>query len=127
MSRVTLLYDSDCGFCRWSIDRILRWDRRRRIRALALQAPEADELLGPMDHDRKMASWHLVNENGTVYSAGAAAGPLLRHLPGGKPLAVLAETFPGPTAALYRLIARNREKFGRLLGEQACSVDPQKR
>ncbi len=127
MERETLLYDADCGFCRWSLDKILRWDRRDRIRTVPLQSPEADELLGPMDHDRKMSSWHLVDDRGTVYSAGAAAGPILRLLPGGRPLAVIAETFPRTTNKLYRWVANNRERLGRMLGEQACSVDPQRR
>jgi len=25
-----LLYDEDCGFYRWSLDKILAWDRRKR-------------------------------------------------------------------------------------------------
>src|SRR5438552_9339455 len=27
-----LLYDQDCGFCRWSLDKILAWDRAKRWR-----------------------------------------------------------------------------------------------
>jgi predicted DCC family thiol-disulfide oxidoreductase YuxK len=77
-----------------------------------------------MDQERKMASWHLVDAEGRVRSAGAAAGPLFRLLPGGRPLAMIAETFPRSTDRLYRLIARNRERFGRMLGTQACAVDP---
>ena len=39
------------------------------FRVCALQDPEADELLGSIDQQRRMASWHLVEE-GHVYSAG---------------------------------------------------------
>lgn len=124
MSEATLLYDADCGFCRWSSDRIRRWDRRGSLRVIPIQSSEGQTLLGDMDEERKMASWHLVGEDGVVHSAGAGAAPLFRLLPGGKPLAMMAGLFPKSTDRLYRLIARNREKFGRMLGEQACSVDP---
>ena len=41
-----------------------------------------------------MASWHLVVD-GDVYSGGAAAAPLLRLLPGGRPLAPSWPRSPG--------------------------------
>jgi predicted DCC family thiol-disulfide oxidoreductase YuxK len=122
-----LLYDSDCGFCRWSVDKVLAWDRRRRLRPLALQDPEADMLLPGLDEGQKLASWHLVTEDGRVYSAGAAAPPLLRLLPGGRGPAAVLSAFPGVTDRVYRFVARNRDRFGRLVGQSACSVDPGRR
>jgi predicted DCC family thiol-disulfide oxidoreductase YuxK len=121
---VVILYDEDCGFCRWSMTKILAWDRRGRIRPVPLQAPESDGLLGGMDAGRRMASWHLIAPDGRIHSAGAAVAPLLRLLPGGGPLARLAAAFPAATERLYRLIARNRGLLGRLVGGRACSVDP---
>jgi predicted DCC family thiol-disulfide oxidoreductase YuxK len=127
MKSAILLYDSDCGFCRWSVDKVLAWDRRGRVRSMELQDPEADSLLGGMDQDVRMASWHLVTPDGRVYSAGAAAPPLLRLLPGGKPLAAVLAAFPGVTNRAYRTVARNRDRFGRLVGQTACAVDPRRR
>jgi predicted DCC family thiol-disulfide oxidoreductase YuxK len=127
MKPAVLLYDSDCGFCRWSVDKILSWDRRRRLRPLALQEPEADWLLRHMDADAKMGSWHLVTDDGRVYSGGAAAAPLLRLLPRGRPLAAVFAAFPGLTDRSYRIVARNRDRFGRLVGQAACQVDPSRR
>jgi predicted DCC family thiol-disulfide oxidoreductase YuxK len=127
MSFAVLLYDSDCGFCRWSVDKILAWDRRRRLRPLALQAPGAERLLGAMDAEKRMASWHLVTADGRIYSAGAAAAPLFRLLPGGRPFAALFSAFPGVTERIYRLVARNRDRLGRIVGESACKVDPSRR
>src|SRR5437879_10421332 len=124
MERSILLYDADCGFCRWSLAKILRWDSRGRIRPVPLQAPEADRLLAGMDEERKMASWHLVTADGRVYSAGDAVPPLARLLPGGAPLAWLAGAFPGATDRLYRWVADHREWLGGRLGAEACSVDP---
>jgi predicted DCC family thiol-disulfide oxidoreductase YuxK len=110
-----ILYDADCGFCRWSLGKILAWDRRGHLRSVALQDPEADALLAGMNAERKMASWHLLTPDGHVYSAGAAFPPLLRLLPGGRPLAALTGALPGVTELAYRWVARNRGRLGRLV------------
>ena len=127
MTAPVLLYDSDCGFCRWSVDKVLSWDRRQRLRPVPLQDAEADHLLAEMNEDVKMSSWHLVTAEGRVYSGGAAAAPLLRLLPGGRPFAAVLSAFPGVTERTYRLVARNRDRFGRLVGAAACAVDPSRR
>ena len=114
-----LLFDADCGFCNWSLRRILSWDRRRRLRPVALQDREADTLLGDMAQDQKMASWHLVTPDGRVHSAGGAFPPLLRLLPGGTPLAALTERFPRVTGRAYRWVADHRSFFGSKLGLRA--------
>ena len=119
-----LLYDADCGFCRWSLDKILARDRDGRIRPMPLHSAEADALLPGMDEQTKMRSWHLVLPDGTVRSAGDAVAPLLRLLPKGTPLGIMASKAPFLTRATYRVIARNRERFGRALGTKACAVDP---
>jgi len=122
-----LLYDADCGFCRWSLDKILARDRDRRVRPVPLQSAEADVLLKGMDRDRKMASWHLVTPDGTIYSAGAAVAPLMRVLPATKGVAAIAGAMPPVTGIAYRLISRNRTRLGKLIGSQACAVDPSAR
>jgi predicted DCC family thiol-disulfide oxidoreductase YuxK len=127
MMRATLLYDSDCGFCRWSVDKVLAWDRRGRVRVVALQEAEAETYLYGMEDEKRMGSWHLVTPEGRVYSAGAAAPQLLRLLPGGRPLAGLLALSPRLTERAYRLVARNRDLFGRLVGAKACAVDPARR
>jgi predicted DCC family thiol-disulfide oxidoreductase YuxK len=108
MTEAAILYDRSCSFCRRSVERVLRWDRNRRLRPVALQDPEADALLGGMREEERMASWHLVAADGTVYSAGAAFPPLLRLLPGGRPLGALAAAFPGLTERAYQHVARTR-------------------
>lgn len=124
MERYVVLYDSDCGFCRWSLARLLRWDRDGRLRAAAIQGEEGDRLLADLSEEDRLASWHLIAPDGRRYSGGAAAGPMARLLPAGAPIALLAETFPRTTDRVYRWVARNRDALGRRLGEQACSVDP---
>ena len=115
-----LLYDADCGACRWCVAKVLAWDRRLRLRPVALQDGEAGRLLAGMDQELRMASWHLVDADGRVYSAGAAFAPLLRELPRGGGLAALVSRFPGATEAAYRLVASNRLLLGRLVTDGAA-------
>jgi predicted DCC family thiol-disulfide oxidoreductase YuxK len=107
LRRATILYDRDCGFCRWSLAKLLRWDRRRALRPLALQHPDARGF--------STDSWHLVTEDGRVLSGGAAVEPLMRLLPGGRPIAALARLLPRLTERTYRLVADHRGRLSRLL------------
>jgi predicted DCC family thiol-disulfide oxidoreductase YuxK len=122
--RATVVYDDDCGFCRWSAERLRTWDRRRVLRFVTLRSAEAERLLAPVPHERRPLSWHLVTHDGRVWSAGAAVPQVLGLLPGGGPLSAVTRAMPDLTEAAYRTIARRRSTFGRLLGQRACSVDP---
>jgi predicted DCC family thiol-disulfide oxidoreductase YuxK len=114
MTRVAILYDPDCGFCRVSLAAILRWDTRGRLRPVALGSEEADTLLRGMPEEQRLASWHLV-EPGAVHSAGAAFPPLFAVLPGGRPLARLTERFPRASERVYSWVADHRSPLGRAL------------
>ena len=121
-----LLYDADCGLCRWSVAKLLAWDRQKLLRPLPLQDPEADALLADMEPDRRMVSWHLVSPDGQVYSAGSAVPVLLRLLPRGQPLAALAAAFPRLTDKAYRWVARNRHALSGKLRMESCAIEPDK-
>src|SRR5258706_115413 len=106
--RWTVLYDSDCGFCRWSLAQLLALDRGRSLRPVALGTPAADALLGDVSEADRAASWHLVSPDGRRWSAGAAAPPLLRLLPGGRgPAAGLAPA-ARPTQRVDPSVTRHR-------------------
>ncbi len=110
-----LLYDRDCGFCRWCVAKVLSWDRRARLTPVALQDPGADELLAGLDEHARMRSWHLVDADGRRYSGGAAFAPLLRLLPRGARLAGLAQRFPRAVELGYSAAASRRSWLGRLV------------
>ncbi len=110
-----VLYDGECRFCRWSLAWVLRWDRRSRLVPVRLQDARAADLLAAMSEPERMASWHLVAEDGRVRSAGAAVPGLLGLLPGGRVPAAAAGRFPGAVERGYALVARNRGRLGRLL------------
>jgi predicted DCC family thiol-disulfide oxidoreductase YuxK len=118
-NRWVVLYDPDCGFCRWSLAQVLTRDRDRRLRPVALGTPEADRLLPDLTADERAASFHLIGPDGHRLSAGAAAPALLRLLRGGRRPAALLEAAPGVTERAYRFVAEHRSGFGRLVPSRA--------
>jgi predicted DCC family thiol-disulfide oxidoreductase YuxK len=68
-----------------------------------------------------MASWHLIGPDGRVVSGGAAFVPLGRLLPGGRPLAALAERWPRAAERAYRLVADHRSALGRFVTRGAVA------
>jgi predicted DCC family thiol-disulfide oxidoreductase YuxK len=116
---VTVLYDHDCGFCRWTIGRLLAWDRAGRLRPLAIQSPEGQRLLADLTPEQRLASAHAVEAGGRRTSGGDALGPVAAVLPGGAPLVTLARRAPGLARAGYRAVAGRRSLFGRLVSDAA--------
>jgi predicted DCC family thiol-disulfide oxidoreductase YuxK len=114
-----VLYDADCGFCKWLLAWLLRWDRAARLRPLALQRPEADELLPGLAPDQRAASWHLISPAGVRYSAGAAIPPLFRLLPGGRAAAFAFALSPGLTERGYLCVAAHRSQLSTLVPSRA--------
>jgi predicted DCC family thiol-disulfide oxidoreductase YuxK len=117
--RAVLLYDASCGFCRWAVAQVLRWDRAVRLRPLGIQSEEGERLLAVLDPAERLASWHLVTADGCLYSAGAAAAPLLRLLPCGQLCALLCSLSPGLTDRVYWWVARHRTGIGRFVPKGA--------
>lgn len=118
----TVFYDRDCTFCRWSVDKILAWDRGR-LKAVEIQSDEGQQLLATVPEPARLESWHLRTASGTLYSAGAAAAPLARLLPGGRPLSALFRAFPSITERAYRWVASHRNLLTRALRiDSACTV-----
>ncbi len=122
--RAIVLYDDDCGFCRWSAERLRRWDRRGRLGFAPIQGGEGERLLGDLAPADRLSSWHVVTPDGRRWTAGAAAEPVFRALPGGGPLATLVKVAPRVTDRVYRWVAAHRGALGSLLGHDACDVHP---
>lgn len=115
----TVIYDRDCGFCRWSLARVLALDSERRLRPVALGTPEADERLADLTLELRSSSWHLIAPDGRRASAGAAAAPLFRLVRHGRVLAALMEKAPTLTERGYRWVAGHRSWFGKLIPDGA--------
>lgn len=114
-----MIYDADCGFCRFSLALLLTWDRRRALRPLPLGTPEAGRLLADLTEDERNASWHLVPGDGARTGAGAALAPALSPLPGGRVPAAIFARFPGATERGYRWVAEHRALLGRFVAARA--------
>lgn len=106
-----VLYDADCGFCKWLLAGLLRWDRARRVRPIALQRSEVEHLLADLPPAERMASWHLVSPDGGRRSGGTAIPPLLRLLPGGRVPAAAFARFPRVTERGYKWVAEHRSRL----------------
>lgn len=117
MADATVLYDRDCGFCRWSLAKILAWDRSRRLRPLPIQGEEGQRLLDAAEvpDESRLRSWHLVHPDGRVESGGAAFPALFRLLPAGAPFAAISRALPRLSDRGYALVADHRTLFGRPL------------
>jgi predicted DCC family thiol-disulfide oxidoreductase YuxK len=104
-----LLYDADCGVCKFILARVIELDRGGRYRPLALQDPRAAELLPGLGEEERMQSFHIVEPDGTVHSAGDALALLIPPL----------ERVPGVASRAYWLVAGNRSRLGRLIPDAA--------
>lgn len=111
--RPRLYYDEDCGFCRWTLAWVLRWDRRRRLRPVPIESPEGDRELGDLGEAR-LESWHLVRD-GERWSGGRAFAPLLDELPGGRVLAPVARRLEWLLMPGYRWVANHRDRLSNLV------------
>jgi len=112
---LTVLYDADCGFCRFLVARLLDWDVRARLRPVAIQSGEGQKLLAGLPVAERLRSAHVVDAAGRIHSGGAAVSVIARELPAGAPAGWLAETLPGPTEAAYRWVADHRTGLSRFV------------
>ena len=114
-----VFYDEECGYCRWSVAQLLRFDRDQRLRLIAIQSPEGERLLADVAPELRLESAHLIDGEGKLFSGGDAAAPIAAALPRLAPTAPLLRRLSRPVNASYNLIAANREQFGRLVGSSA--------
>jgi predicted DCC family thiol-disulfide oxidoreductase YuxK len=146
MASATVIYDADCGFCRFTLALLLAWDRPRggrggpehgrsrppewrstrassaetgALRPLPLGTAEADRLLADLTPAQRNASWHLVDAAGRRNSAGAALAPALTLLPAGRRPAALVGRLPHATERGYRWVADHRGLLGRFVPRRA--------
>jgi predicted DCC family thiol-disulfide oxidoreductase YuxK len=114
-----VLYDESCGFCRWAMAWAVRRDRDRVLVAVPIQSPLGGELLADMVSGERLRAAHVVGEDGSRRSGGAAGAQVLSALAPTRALGRLASGFPRATELLYRVVAGRRHSFGRLVGAEA--------
>jgi predicted DCC family thiol-disulfide oxidoreductase YuxK len=117
--RWAVLYDADCGFCKWLLAGLLRWDRAALLHPIPLQRSEADDLLRELTPAERMASWHLISPTGERRSGGEALAAILRLLPAGRLPAAGFARFPRLTDRAYRWIAEHRSQLSKRVPSSA--------
>ncbi len=110
-----VLYDGECGFCKVSLAVLLSWDRAHRLDPVSIQSARGDELLAGMAQQDRLASWHLIDAEGTLYSGGAGIGVIFGALPFSSPAARVASQFERATSRAYEWVAAHRVLLGRPL------------
>ena len=114
MARGILFYDADCGFCLVCLWPIVAADREGRLRIAPLDSPLADRLLGDLPRERRMASWHLVTDDGRA-SGGDAFVPLLALFAPTRRLAPAAARLRPLLRLAYAVVASQRGRLSKLV------------
>ncbi len=127
-SRLSILYDRECGICGLTARSLRRWDRGDRFAIVPLQEaarsrdPHLVEVAAAYALEDEL---HVVDEAGRVATGGDAALAIIDALPGGRALRPWAALPPFRALArlAYARVARNRRAIGRRLGlELACEA-----
>jgi predicted DCC family thiol-disulfide oxidoreductase YuxK len=112
-NRWILLWDGECGFCRRSVEWVLRQDKEKKISALPFQSAKewiSSEILGASQRQA-----HLVSPTGEVLGGGDAAIKILEIIGHSFSSKVLAlPVISSLTGLGYRLVAQNRRLASRL-------------
>ena len=114
--RPVLLYDRECRFCRFAARSVARLDRRHELALLPLQDDAAAALLAALEEDERLATWRIVQLDGSLIGYGAGIADLLAAMRLTRPLGRLVARVPdGAFELLYRAVAQNRATLGRLV------------
>jgi predicted DCC family thiol-disulfide oxidoreductase YuxK len=118
MAARTVLYDADCGVCA----ALARWVARvgRDVAVAPIHGPVGAVLLRDLAADDRLAGMHVVDRLGRRLTGGDAVPAVLRALPGGTLLALVAGAFPHVTTAGYDAFAANRRRISTAVGLDAC-------
>ena len=102
LTPLTVLYDGECPFCRWTANRLRRWDRDRQLRLRPFQAIHDQPVLANLLRGRDLGrSVHVVDSAGRYADDGDAFLSIVSVLPSGRPV---AEFVAG--VELWRLVVR---------------------
>lgn len=112
-----VLYDGDCGFCIWTVGVFLRLGPRGALQTRRTQ--DALDLLPGMSRETALRSFHVVETDGRVFSAGAGLARLFRQLPVLTPFGMVLARLPRFSEWLYRQVAGRRGTWAKGLPERS--------
>lgn len=110
-----IVFDGVCILCSWSVQFVLRHDRRQTFRFVIGQSPLGQSLYRHYRLDPAELETILVIVHGRAYAKLDAFAEVMKHLPLPWPLFAVARVVPQPLADwFYDRVARNRYRtFGR--------------
>lgn len=109
---LSILYDEDCGFCRWSVVVVARLVPDAML--VSIQSPLGAELLADLTPDERLRSAHVIVD-GKRESAGAAGAALAEQVSWLRPVGRLARRFPRLADRGYHLVADRRIAISKLV------------
>lgn len=108
----TILFDQVCPLCNASIHFISLRNKRQSFQYLAIASKEAQQLLQQFPKLNPNLDSILLIEKGQVFSASTAVLKICKKMDGAWPLLyVFMLVPPFIRNALYRIIAKNRQRF----------------
>lgn len=114
MNELTMIYDSDCGFCKGWVDWIQKRDNHHRIEFLPCRSQQRIERFPKIEEADCLKAMYVVLPDGNFFSGADAAPYLLKALPKWKWASMLFK-IPGVLLVarpIYRWIARRRHRLG---------------
>ena len=109
-----MVYDSECGFCRFWVR---RWVKATRGNVDFIPSQRAFRLFPRLPRHEMARSLLLIEPNGKVYSGSEAVFRSLSRVPGRGVWLALYSSLPGfgpASEIVYGLIARHRKTLSRL-------------
>lgn len=119
VDHVIILYDGECGFCRWTTAWALRRDRHDVLAVAPIQSPTGATLLADLAPTERTRSVHVVHADASRDSGAPAVLAVLSALPSTAPLARLLAAWPRGIGLGYRLVAGHRREVSRLVPARA--------
>ena len=120
-----VVYDGECRFCRWSVGRIQRLDRRGQFEYVPRQAQDIELRFPRLADSDFNTGLRLILDTDEIYVGADAVYEIYRRMP---PYHLVAWLYRVPILhwifrAGYAFIARNRHRLGRVECDvEACTV-----
>lgn len=117
-----ILFDDECILCNKCARWIIKNDKQRRFKFLALQSSSANTLLDKYGFDKNNFDSVILIDEDKLYTESDAALRIVKYLDGAKKYLYILRILPKSFRDFfYKIIARNRYKwFGKT---DICSVD----
>lgn len=115
MDIITVIYDSDCAFCRWSVRFLDAWDKKEMLRFIPCQSEERKIEFPLISTEQCMAAMQAVLPDNVRKSGFDAIAHVMKYLTGWKKIAGVCMIYtPGATyigRIVYQWVAKNRYKI----------------